>query len=384
MPWRGSVRIGRLAGIPIGVHPLWLAIVALLTVELGAAFYPDRAPGLAPAAAYGLGLASALALFAGILAHELGHAIAARRRGVEIEEIDLWLLGGVARMSGEPRRAGDELRFALAGPAVTLVLLAVTLVLRLAAAGAPDWVRAFLDYQAAANAAIVAFNLLPAFPLDGGRVARALLWWRLDDHDRATELAAHGGRAIGFALVGLGLLGLASGVLGALWPALVGAFLIVATTSEARQSQARRLLGCRVVKDLMSSAPVTLPAVGTLADAFDAIKRTGYGGFPVVDRAGVAVGIVTTEDVRTALAAGPADTPLAWIVRIDPQLLADPGTPVAEMLDRPAFLAAGRAVVVDAGGRPTGLVSATDVLRVLQARPLSRPGGQAPGTFTSR
>lgn len=114
MPGRGStLRIGRLAGVPIGVHPLWLVIVALLTLALGDSNFPTEAPGLSDGVAYLLGLLSALALFAGILLHELGHAIVARRHGLEVEEIDLWLLGGVARISGEPREPGDELRFAL-------------------------------------------------------------------------------------------------------------------------------------------------------------------------------------------------------------------------------------------------------------------------------
>src|SRR5665213_243824 len=124
MPGR-SIRIARIAGIPVGVSPLWLIIVGLITWSLGAGYYPGEVHGITPLESYGLGLASALLLFASILAHEFGHALVARRRGVKIEEIDLWLLGGVARMSGSPKTAGDELRFALAGPAVTAVVAAL-------------------------------------------------------------------------------------------------------------------------------------------------------------------------------------------------------------------------------------------------------------------
>ena len=113
MPGR-SIRVARIAGIPVGVSPLWLVIVALITWSLGAGYYPGEVQGITPAESYALGLASALLLFASILAHEFGHALVARRRGVEIEEIDLWLLGGVARMRGQPKSAADELRFALA------------------------------------------------------------------------------------------------------------------------------------------------------------------------------------------------------------------------------------------------------------------------------
>ena len=121
MPGR-SFRIGRIAGIPVGVSPLWLVIVALITWSLGAGYFPEAVHGISTPGAYALGLASALLLFASILAHEFGHALVARRRGIEVEEIDLWLLGGVSRLRGEAHAPGDELRFALAGPAVSAVL----------------------------------------------------------------------------------------------------------------------------------------------------------------------------------------------------------------------------------------------------------------------
>ena len=124
MPGR-SLKVARIAGIPVGISPWWLAIVALITWSLGAGYYPVEVKGIASLASYGLGLASVLLLFASILAHEFGHALVARRRGVQIEEIDLWLLGGVSRMKGQPKTPGDELAFALAGPVVTAVIAAV-------------------------------------------------------------------------------------------------------------------------------------------------------------------------------------------------------------------------------------------------------------------
>ncbi len=174
MPGR-SFRVARIAGIPVGVSPLWLIIVALITWSLGADYYPGEVHRITPAESYALGLVSALLLFASILAHEFGHALVARCRGVEIEEIGLWLLGGVARMRGQPRTAGDELRFALAGPAVTAVVAGLFGAVALALpASAPAALRAVVGYQAEINLLILGFNLVPAFPLDGGRVARAV------------------------------------------------------------------------------------------------------------------------------------------------------------------------------------------------------------------
>src|SRR5271165_599283 len=179
MPGR-SLRIARIAGIPVGVSPWWLAIVALITWSLGSSYFPEQVHAISPAAAYALGLASALLLFASILAHEFGHAIVARRHGIEVEEIDLWLLGGVSRMRGEAHDPGDELRYALAGPAVTAAVAACFGVAALLLpSSTPESVSAFIEYQFLINALILGLNLLPAFPLDGGRVLRAVLWSRL-------------------------------------------------------------------------------------------------------------------------------------------------------------------------------------------------------------
>ena len=178
----------------MGVSPWWLLIVALITWSLGASYFPEQISGLAPAVGYLLGLASALLLFASILAHEFGHAIVARRHGIEVEEIDLWLLGGVSKMRGEAHEPGDELRYALAGPLVTAVIAACFgIATALLPAGTPQVVIALVDYQLAVNVLILAFNLMPAFPLDGGRVLRSVLWerWRsLSARHRPLPLSA--------------------------------------------------------------------------------------------------------------------------------------------------------------------------------------------------
>ena len=237
MPGR-SIRIARIAGIPVGISPWWLIIVALITWSLGAGYYPGEVHGIAPLASYALGLASALLLFASILAHEFGHALVARRCGVEIEEIDLWLLGGVARMSGQPKSAGDELRFALAGPAVTAVVAAIFGVLAAALpSSAPAALRALVDYQLEINLLILGFNLLPAFPLDGGRVARALLWRRSGDIGAATNTAAALGRGFGYLLIAFGVFLTFSGAPGGLWFALIGVFLVIAANAERTQQR---------------------------------------------------------------------------------------------------------------------------------------------------
>jgi Zn-dependent protease len=366
-----SVRIGRLAGIPIGVQPLWLLIVVLIAWSLGAVYYPDQAPGIAPAAAYALGLASALLLFASILLHELGHSVVARRHGVEIEEIDLWLLGGVARMKGYPQTAGDELRFALAGPAVTLAIaLAFALVAAALPASTPEALRALVDYQLIINAAILVFNLLPAFPLDGGRVARALLWRRSGDLSRATAAAASIGRGFGYGMIGLGLLAAVGGAVGGVWLAVVGFFVIFAAKAEEGGLRVRTAFAGREAGRLMSFPAVAIPAQISVAEALERyFVRYGYTAFPVVD-GGRPVGLIDVERVERVPARRRAATSVGAAAASDPDLVVSEHQDVAELLERPAFQRVGRAVVRREDGR-LGLISITDVNRTLRALELS-------------
>ena len=211
-------------------------------------------------ASYALGLASALLLFASILAHEFGHALVARRRGVEIEEIDLWLLGGVARMSGRPKTAGDELRFALAGPAVTAVIAALFGALALALPGsAPAALRALVDYQAEINLLILGFNLVPAFPLDGGRVARALLWRRSGDIGAATEHRRRPGTRVRLPADRLRRAAAFNGAPGGLWFAVIGVFLVVAANAERLQEQVVTTFTGVRADELMSQPAISIP-----------------------------------------------------------------------------------------------------------------------------
>ena len=300
MPGR-SFRIARIAGIPVGISPLWLIIVALITWSLGAGYYPGQVHGIAPLASYALGLASALLLFASILAHEFGHALVARRRGVEIEEIDLWLLGGVARMRGRPQSANDELSFALAGPAVTAVVAAAFAGLALLLpSSAPAALRALVRYQAEVNLLILGFNLVPAFPLDGGRVARALLWRRSGDIAQATDTAAGLGRAFGYLLIGGGVLLWMDGSPGGLWFAVIGTFLVAAASAERVQEQVVALLSGVRVSELMSQPAITIPAELALADAERYFERHRFTAFPITDRAGRAVGLLSIDQLEKA------------------------------------------------------------------------------------
>jgi Zn-dependent protease len=378
MPGR-SIRIARIAGIPVGISPLWLIIVALITWSLGVSYYPSEVHGIAPIASYALGLGSALLLFASILAHEFGHALVARRRGVEIEEIDLWLLGGVARMRGRPHSAVDELSFALAGPAVTAVVALVFGALALALpASTPGALRAVVGYEAEVNLLILGFNLVPAFPLDGGRVARALLWRRTGDIRRATDTAAGLGRAFGYLLIALGVLLTFDGAATGLWLAVIGVFLVFAAGAERVQEQVVATFTGVLARDLMSQPPVSIPAGVTPEEAQPYFERYRYTAFPLTDRDGRAIGLITIDRLQRARRSEWSTTTVGELGDRDPALLIDERADVAGLLEQPAFSRVGRAAVLDASGRPIGIVSLTDIERALRATSLRNP------TSTSR
>jgi Zn-dependent protease len=370
MPGR-SFKIARIAGIPVGISPWWLAIVALITWSLGAGYYPVEVKGIAPLASYGLGLASVLLLFASILAHEFGHALVARRRGVEIEEIDLWLLGGVSRMKGQPERPGDELRFAAAGPAVTAVIAAAFGALALVLPrSAPAALRALIVYQAEVNALILAFNLIPAFPLDGGRIARAALWRRSGDISQATETAAGVGRAVGYLMIAFGVLLAFGGALEGLWIALIGVFVVGAANAERLQQEVVTAFSGVPAREVMSHPAVSIFSDATLDEAQAQFADHRYTAFPVTNRDGRAVGMLSIERLERAPRSRWRLATAGELADRDTALLVGEQEDVAHLLGEPAFARLGRAAVIDRAGRPVGVVSITDVQRSVRARHL--------------
>lgn len=363
-----GVGIGRLAGIPISIHPLWLVIVALITWSLGDSYYPDEVSDIEPAVAYGLGFASALLLFASILLHELGHAVVARRYGVEIEGIQLWLLGGVARMKDTAHRPEQELRFALAGPAVTVVIaLVFGLAVAALPASAPDALRALLAYQALVNSLILVFNLLPAFPLDGGRVLRAILWRRSGDMDRATMIAAGVGRRFAYVLIALGFAGAFLGAPGLLWFGVIGIFLILAGQAEEAGVRLKSTFQGLGLRKVMAVPARTLDADSSVADALrDSFAPLGYHAFPVVE-AGRPVGLLSIDQVEGLGAAKRETTRVGDLADRDPSVFVGEDVTIEGLTASPGFQQHRRAVVRCNDGE-IGILSATAIDRAVRAR----------------
>ena len=255
-----SITLGRIAGIRIGIHWSWLVVFGLITWSLATAVFPDQNPGLGDSTYVVMALVAAVLFFTSLLLHELGHAFQARREGMEIDGITLWLFGGVAQFRGMFPTAGAEFRIAIAGPLVSLVLGAGFVGIAVAIAGVEevDGIAAWLGYI---NLALLVFNLLPALPLDGGRVLRSALWAARGDFSWATRVAATIGRAFGalFIAGGLALFFWESGTSG-LWLAFLGWFLFGAASEEARYAQVHRAFAGLRVRDLMIPAPTTIAA----------------------------------------------------------------------------------------------------------------------------
>lgn len=365
-----SFHLGRIAGVRIGVNWSVLVIFALIVGGLAAGRFPVAYPGAGAAAYVVTGLVTGVVFFASLLAHEMSHALVARRNGLEVDGITLWLFGGVARLSGEARSPGAELRIAGVGPLVSLVLGGAFLLVTalVAATGYDGLALAALGWLGAINIALAVFNAIPAAPLDGGRLLRSVIWWRTGDPLRATVWASRAGQVFGFLLIGFGLVSLfTTGGLGGLWLALIGWFLVGAATVERDQAQVRGRLGGVAVREVMTPDPVTAPASMTVEDLLrDASIRGRHSSFPLADGAGPPVGLVTFTQVRAVAPEDRATTRLRDIgCPIEDVTQVGPDEPVAELLPRLSRCAQGRALVV-ADGRLVGILTPSDVSRSLQ------------------
>lgn len=369
-----TISLGRIAGVPVGVNWSVLVVMALIVWTLAGTVFPDSAPELGTTAYVVMGVIGALIFLGSILLHELGHAVQAQRDDMEIEGITLWLFGGVASFRGSFPSAGAEFRIAIAGPLVTLVLGVAFVGLSLVPS-LPDEVVAVAAWLGVINLVILVFNLLPAFPLDGGRILRSALWARSGNFARATAQAAQAGRAIAFALIGLGVLAfMLTGALGGAWIALIGWFLLMAAGAEANAILAREALRGLRVRDVMAADPVTAPAGMPLGRFMDEIVwHSRFTTYPVVDD-GRPAGLLPFRRVARVARSewdtrrvGECMVPLADLVVVDAD---DPLTEAGTRLYGDEL---GRALVVD-DGRLTGLLSVTDIARALELR---RASGEA-------
>jgi Zn-dependent protease len=379
----GSIQLVRLFGIRIGASPSWFVVLFLVIYFLSGYFHDIL--GGSQTQGFLVAVASALLFFGSLILHELGHALVARRQGIEIAGIDLWLLGGIAKMRQDTTSPGREFAVAAAGPVVSLVIAVVFLLLSLAVAGSGDVqdvatfstdvkvtpLLALCIFLAEMNAWLFAFNLLPAFPLDGGRLARAIVWKLTGDRNRATRVSAGIGQFAGYALIAFGLWRAVAtdAGLGGLWWALIGWFIASAARSAVVGSAFSERLEGITVADVMDPSPVVMPAATELRHAQDEFfLRYRWDWFPVVDERGRFLGLARQQRVDEEIAAGRPALPVAevldgdaaeWRVRAE--------EPLEALLGSERLRRLGALMAVDADGVLRGVVTFEQVRRAVTA-----------------
>ena len=253
---KASFSLGRIAGIEIGVHYSWLLAFALVAGTLAAGFFPAVYPGWSTLAYWITGIVAALLLFISVLVHELSHSFVARGRGLPVQGITLFIFGGVSNLRGEAQRAWDEFAIAIVGPLTSAVLAGIFWGLTFLIADQSSPLAATLSYLAIINALLAAFNLLPGFPLDGGRVLRSVLWGGTGSLVKATNISAMVGRVLGWGLIGWGVFRILQGdLLGGLWTAFIGWFLSSIADASRKEVVAQEIFQEVRVRDLMEPEP---------------------------------------------------------------------------------------------------------------------------------
>ena len=367
-----SIRLGRIAGVEVGLH--WsLAIVFVLIVwSLAGQVLPEMVPGQPQPAYWLVSAPAALLFYASLLSHEMGHALVARRLGVKVDGITLWIFGGVARLRGDASTPGIEARIAISGPLVSfaLAILFGAATFALDATAGPPLVEGGCAWLAGSNAMLLLFNLVPAFPLDGGRLLRAWLWRRSGDRYRPTSSAAWLGRICAFLMIGLGLLVLVvQGALSGLWLILLGWFLLTAARGEEAQVMMRGSLAGLRVGDAMTPDATLAPGWITVDEfmrTYVPVQRATT--FPLKTFDGALDGLVTLAQLTQVA----PEERLSRRVRdvgtgIDEVAKASPGEPVTSVLDRFSTSDESQMLVIDSG-QLVGTLSPADITRALEGR----------------
>jgi PDZ domain-containing secreted protein/Zn-dependent protease/CBS domain-containing protein len=363
-----SFRLFRFRGIDIGANWSWVLIFAFIVWSLARQIFPTTYPDLETSTYFVMAVVTAVIFFVSLLLHELGHALRALKEGMEIDGITLWFFGGVARFKGMFPSAGAEFRIAIAGPLVTVVLMLFFFGANwlLTSVDAPAEVVGVVDYLAWINSILLAFNMVPALPLDGGRVLRSYLWYRQGNFTGATISAAKAGRAFGWVLISVGLLlAFTRGDAQGLWFAFIGWFLIQAARAEVSFAQFRHALRGLRVRELMSPDPEIVEPGRSINEFIEDVAHArGHSTYPVVDK-GRLEGLVSLRlAARVPAAERLTKTVRDVMVQADAVPMVDPDDDVTDAVVA-LQQGPGRAVVVD-GGRVVGILSGSDIARALE------------------
>ena len=361
-----SFRIARIRGIDVGVHYTWLLAFGLVSWSLASGYFPQNYPGWGRTLYWTVGIAAALMLFVSVLAHELCHSFVAQARGLKVQGITLFIFGGVSNIASESENAHDEFWVAVVGPLSSLALAGIFWLGSRAIPNEGSPLDASLAYLAMVNLILALFNILPGFPLDGGRVLRAILWGSTGSMVRATRWASLVGQGLAFLFIGYGLFQILEGdFLGGIWIGFIGWFLNNAAESTRRQVQVQeRFRGVRVANLMNQSPPMISPALSVRELVDDQILRRGLRAMPVAQD-GRIVGLVTLTDVKKLSQDEWDRNSVGAIMTRPPLHTVDPDQEVSRALQSLIEHDVNQLLVVR-DGAVLGLLSRADVMRFLQ------------------
>ena len=363
----GSFRVARLFSIDIEIHPSWLLILAFLSYSLSEGLFPARYDGWSTAEYWTMGVTAALLLFLTVLIHELAHALVAKRRGLEVPRITLFIFGGVSHLARQPSSAGEEFQIAAAGPITSFLIAIVTGALAFLVRDVDDRLQAILEYLSFVNVLLAVFNTLPGFPLDGGRVLRSIAWKKTGSFRRATRVAAGVGEMFGYGLIAIGFFLLLSGnLLNGLWMMFIGWFLLGAARNETANLQLEGVLKRLTARDVMrTDFPTVVPGL-PIQDVVDE-HMVGQGERAVMVALGGAVsGILTVSDVRRVPKPEWRNTPAQRVMTPRDQITTvEPHTPAVDVLLLLGERQLNQVPVLE-DGRMVGLVTRREILERLQ------------------
>lgn len=380
---RQSARLGRIDGITVRAHWSVAVILVIITQVLAVSWLPAAYPHERAALYWTVAVISAVLFLASLLAHELAHALVARRSGVQVRSITLWMLGGVTDMADEPPTAAADFKIAMAGPATSLVLGGIFYGAGAAihAAAGPEMVVAAAVWLGVENGFLGVFNLLPGAPLDGGRVLRAILWRRHGDRERAEQAAGRSGQVLGAIMVGIGgveafAYPTAGGSVDGLWLIVIGWFLISAAGAEIRAAAARAALAGLRVADVMTPHPECAFGSQSIAELAEQAAWSWQDAFPVISSAGELTGIVLTRRLARVPARERAGTRVEQVaLSVPASYRVSPDDPAGALAGRAPLGGEVAAVVVD-HERVTGLVTVSDLQQAQRRRQLTAASGR--------
>lgn len=361
----GGIAVGSVFGFEISLDYSWFILLFLILGTLSGAVFPQDAPGLAQSTYLVMGAAGTVLFFVSLLGHELSHSLVARTKGVEVEGITLFVFGGMARTRSEATAPEDEFLIAGVGPLASFAFAGLFYGLEAGAAalGLGAAYTSVTGYLGLVNVALAVFNLLPGFPLDGGRLFRATVWKVTGDFSRATRAATTGGRWLGYGIVALGVFGIVFGgsLVGGLWFVFIGWFLSNAAGASYRQMMLRQVMKDVTAEDAMTRDPETVPPDLTLeALVHEHFLHRPFNAFPVTDD-GVAVGLVTLSQVKSVSRdEWPTRRVADVMTPMEDTLVVAPDAPMTEVLERMSENETRR-VLVAREWELVGIISAHDI-----------------------